>query len=270
MPRTDSKPPLIEQRVQNRVLWLTLNAPERRNPLSLEMISELHRALKAAVTAPEPRVIVIAAKGPVFSAGHDLTEMSSDRPDMAKGQEEKQREILVACREMMIEIVESPLPVIACVQGMATAGGCQLASSCDLVLASEAATFCTPGVNIGGFCTTPLVAIGRKMRRNHAMELALTGDTFSAQDAHRFGLVNRIFPPSEVENQTQRFAENIAAKSSQAIAKGKKAFYQQIDMPLGEAYGFATERMIETMNTEDSKEGIRAFFEKREPKWTGI
>lgn len=268
MANTDNNAPLVERDLKNRVLWLTLNRPERRNPLSLAMIRELHGAFKEAASNPEARVIVLASKGPVFSAGHDLGEMGGDKG--ANNREEKQREILIACREMMIEMVESPMAIIACIHGMATAGGCQLASSCDLVLASQEATFCTPGVNIGGFCTTPLVAIGRKMRRNHAMELALTGNTFSADDAYRFGLVNRIYPHKDLEKETQDFAEGIAAKSTQAIAKGKKAFYQQIDMPLHEAYEFATEKMIEATNTDDSREGIRAFFEKREPKWTDI
>ncbi len=238
------------------VRWLTLNREKSRNTLSLAMLAAIKAALDEAYQNPQIRVIVLAALGPVFSAGHDLKEMQTS-----------EREVLTRCAEMMMDIVGGDKPVIACVAGIATAGGCQLVSSCDLAVASEDAKFCTPGVNIGGFCTTPLVGIGRKIHRKHAMELALTGDMFSSADAWRFGLINRVVPAEDLRKETENLAQKIASKSSIAIQHGKKAFYQQIDMPIEQAYAYATERMIEGNATADSAEGVAAFFEKRQPIW---
>lgn len=260
--------PHVLKEMSGHVLWLTLNRPETRNPLSLAMIGALKAALDEANEAPDVRVIVLAARGPVFSAGHDLREMAMDRPPQPRG--DAQREILTRCAEMMLTIVHGARPVIACVEGTATAGGCQLVSTCDLAVASDTAKFCTPGVNIGGFCTTPLVGIGRKVQRKHAMELALTGDMFSAEDAFRFGLVNRVASAETIRDETEALAQKIASKSSVAIKLGKKAFYQQIDMPLEEAYAFALEKMIEVGSTSDAAEGTKAFFEKRAPQWKDI
>ena len=258
--------PYVLREMSGHVLWLTLNRPQTRNLLSLAMIAALKSALDEANEAPDVRVIVLAARGPVFSAGHDLHEMAMDRAPEPRGA--AQREILTRCADMMMTIVHGARPVIACVEGTATAGGCQLVSTCDLAVASDSARFCTPGVNIGGFCTTPLVGIGRKIRRNHAMELALTGDMFSAEDALRFGLVNKVVAAEKTRSETEALAQKIAAKSSIAIKLGKKAFYQQIDMPVEEAYAFALEKMIEVGSTDDAAEGTKAFFEKREPRWT--
>ncbi len=254
----ENQEPYLQVENSGRVQWLFLNRAKTRNTLSLEMIRTLKNALEAAYNDSAIGVVVIAAHGPVFSAGHDLHEMQS-----------QQREVLIHCADMMMSIVHGAKPVIACVAGIATAGGCQLVSSCDLAIASEEAQFCTPGVNNGGFCTTPLVGIGRKVQRKHAMELALTGDMFSAQDAWRFGLVNRVIAPDLLVIETEKLAQKIASKSNVAIELGKKAFYQQVDMPIEEAYVFATEKMIEAHNTEDSAEGIKAFFEKRKPHWSG-
>jgi len=257
-PTIENQEPYLEIKQSGRVQWLFLNRPKTRNTLSLAMICALKNALEEAYNDRTVGVVVIAAYGPVFSAGHDLHEMQS-----------RQREVLTHCAEMMMSIVHGAKPVIACVAGIATAGGCQLVSSCDLAMASEAAQFCTPGVNNGGFCTTPLVGIGRKIQRKHAMELALTGDMFSAQDAWRFGLVNRVAAPDLLLSETEKLAQKIASKSNVAIELGKKAFYQQVDMSIEEAYVFATEKMIEAHSTEDSAEGIQAFFEKRKPQWSG-
>ena len=267
-PPPESDAPYVLQEMSGQVLWLTLNRPETRNPLSLAMIAALKTALDEANEAPDVSVIVLAARGPVFSAGHDLHEMAMDSPSEVRGT--NQREILTRCAEMMMTIMHGARPVIACVEGTATAGGCQLVSTCDLAVASDTAKFCTPGVNIGGFCTTPLVGIGRKIQRKHAMELALTGDMFSADDAFRFGLVNKVVSPEKIRSETEALAQKIAAKSSTAIKLGKKAFYQQIDMPIEEAYAFALEKMIEVSGTADAAEGTRAFFEKRTPRWTDI
>lgn len=255
-PKESLQEPLILSELSDNVLWLTLNRPKSRNTLSLAMIDELHQQIINANTNEEVRVVVLSALGPVFSAGHDLNEMRSD-----------EREVLTRCSAMMMAIVASEKSVIACVSGIATAGGCQLVAACDLAIAANTAKFCTPGVNIGGFCTTPLVAIGRKIHRKHAMEMALTGDMFSADEAMRFGLVNRVYDEDEVRQEVRVLAKKIASKSAIAIAHGKKAFYQQMDMPLEEAYHFATEKMIESNRTEDSKEGTQAFLEKRKPHW---
>lgn len=253
----DNKEPYLQIKKLGRVQWLFLNRPKTRNTLSLAMIDAIKIALDESYNDKTVGVVVLAAHGPVFSAGHDLHEMQN-----------RQREVLTQCAEMMMSIVHGAKPIIACVSGIATAGGCQLVSSCDLAVASEEAQFCTPGVNIGGFCTTPLVGIGRKIQRKHAMEMALTGELFPALDAWRFGLINRVVAADRLLSETEILAQKIASKSNTAIKLGKSAFYQQIDMSIEEAYAFATERMIEAHNTEDSAEGIKAFFEKREPKWS--
>lgn len=258
--------PLLLKEVSGAVLWLTMNRPETRNPLSLAMIAALQEALDEANEDASVSVIVLAAKGPVFCTGHDLNEMAmhGTSPD----REDRQREILTKCTRMMMSILKADKPVIACVEGTATAAGCQLVSSCDLAIAGNTAQFCTPGVNLGGFCTTPLVGISRKMHRKHAMELALTGDMFSAEDAFRFGLVNRVVPAAEAHSETEALAQKIASKSSVGIKLGKSAFYEQVDLPIEEAYALAIEEMIKASTTEDAAEGSRAFFEKRTPRWT--
>ena len=188
--------------------------------------------------------------------------------DMSREQRDSViKQILQDCAQMMMSIVHSPKAFIASVQGTATAAGCQLVSACDLALAAEGVHFCTPGVNIGSFCTTPLVGIGRNLSRKHAMEMALTGDMFTADDAIRFGLINHAVPAEQLRDATVELAGKIASKSAQGIRSGKEAFYRQVDMPIEEAFRYANEAMLESMTTTDALEGTQAFFEKREPSW---
>ncbi len=257
----------VLSKVSGSVCWLTLNRPLQRNPLSSSMIAAIGEGIKNAVADPGVRVIVLAGAGPVFCAGHDLGEMTGPLPKDGPDREEHLRVILNSCSEMMLGIMHCPKAVIACVQGTATAAGCQLVSACDLAIASDEAKFCTPGVNIGSFCTTPLVGIGRNIHRKHAMELALTGDLFSAEDAVRIGLINRALPAGELRGAVEELAQRIASKSAQGIRSGKEAFYRQIDMPVEEAFDYAREEMIKVLTCPDSAEGIRAFFEKRKPEW---
>lgn len=253
----------------DRVYWLTLNRPEQRNPLSLEMIQALTAALKGAYADSAIRVVVITAEGPVFSAGHDLKEMMQGETESANDYRDRIDLILDQCAALMTGIVTAPKPVIASVQGTATAAGCQLVSTCDLAIAASDARFCTPGVNIGTFCTTPLVGIGRNLSRKHAMEMALTGDMFSAKDARKFGLINRHVAPEDLRSETQALAEKIASRSPQSIRDGKAAFYAQIEMPLEQAFVQANRVMREALiATEDGVEGRRAFIEKRSPRWS--
>jgi len=259
--------PFILSKMSGGVYWLTLNRPRQRNPLSSGMIAAIHQAINTAADDPQVRVIVLAGSGPVFSAGHDLGEMSGPVPDGCAGREAHLKEILDSCRDMMLAIMHCPKAVIACVQGTATAAGCQLVSACDLAIANDEVHFCTPGVNIGNFCTTPLVGIGRNIHRKHAMELALTGDMFPASDAVRMGLINRTAGAGELHAEVEQLAQKIASKSAQGISGGKQAFYRQIDMPVEDAFDYATREMIESLTCADSDEGIRAFFEKREPRW---
>lgn len=259
--------PYVLAERQGQVLWLTLNRPDRRNPLSSGMIAALHEAVSAASGDPEVRVVVLTAAGPVFSAGHDLREMGPRVGEADTERAARIRRLLDDCARMMLAIVHSPKAVIACVQGTATAAGCQLVSACDLALASDEVCFCTPGVNIGTFCTTPLVGIGRNVHRKHAMEMALTGDLVSAADAVRYGLVNRAVPADQLRAAAGELAARIAGKSAQAIRAGKETFYRQIDMPLEEAFSFATEAMLHGLLSNDAEEGSRAFLEKRSPRW---
>ena len=264
---TDNSPYVLED-VSGPVLWLTLNRPQQRNPLSSHMIGALKGAIEAANDDPKVRVIVITGSGPVFSAGHDLREMGPKVGESDAERELRVGQILLDCSKMMLGIVHSPKAILASVQATATAAGCQLVSACDMAIASEEAKFCTPGVNIGTFCTTPLVGIGRNIHRKHAMELALTGDLFSADDAVRFGLVNRAVPVDELRSDTEQLALKIASKSAQGIRAGKEAFYRQIDMPLEQAFEFANRAMLEAMLSGDAAEGTSAFLEKRTPQWS--
>jgi len=259
--------PYVLAELSGHVLWLTLNRPDQRNPLSSQMIAALAEAVSAAGDDSRVRVIVIASTGPVFSAGHDLREMGRRDGETKKERAARVRGILDDCARMMLTIVHSPKAVIACVEGVATAAGCQLVSACDLALASEQARFCTPGVNIGTFCTTPLVGIGRNIHRKHAMEMALTGEMMSAADAVRFGLVNRALPADALRAEVGALAAKIAGKSARAIRAGKETFYRQVDMPLEQAFSYATEAMVEGLLSSDAAEGTRAFLEKRSPQW---
>lgn len=265
-PTSITEPHLLEELSAN-VLWLTLNRPGQRNPLSSQMIAALGQAIAAANDNPQVRVIVIRSTGPVFSAGHDLREMSGQPGESVDERALRIGQILANCAQMMLGIVHSPKAIIASVQGTATAAGCQLVSACDLAVASQEVHFCTPGVNIGTFCTTPLVGIGRNMHRKHAMELALTGDMYNAADAQRFGLINRAVPADRLHAEVEELAAKIASKSAQGIRAGKEAFYRQIDMPIDDAFNYANRAMLQGLLSEDAGEGTRAFLEKRIPVW---
>ena len=245
---------------------LTLNRPQARNSLSEALIAALTDTLAAIATDKRVRVVIIAANGPAFSAGHDMKEMTARRGDPDRGRAYF-KQLMDACATMMQAIVHLPKPVIACVQGPASAAGCQLVASCDLAVASSAAKFATPGVNIGLFCSTPMVALSRNVSRKHAMEMLLTGDTISADDAQRIGLVNRVVPAGTECDAALALARQIASKSALTVKVGKEAFYRQLEMSLADAYRYAADVMVENMLARDAEEGIGAFIEKRTPSW---
>lgn len=242
---------------------LTLNRPASRNALSDSLIEDLRAALTEAAADSAVRAIVIAASGPVFCAGHDLREVRAKRGLPAF------RDLFSRCSEMMLAITRAPQPVIAAVQGTATAAGCQLAASCDLAVAAEDAKFATPGVHIGLFCSTPMVPLSRNVGRKQAMRMLLTGAPISAQEAMEVGLVNDVAPEGGVLERCMEYVRLVAAKSPVALSIGKKAFYRQLEMGLEEAYAYAGEVMAENMLKRDAEEGIDAFIEKRKPQWSG-
>ena len=257
---------LLSEVSSSGILRLTLNNPARRNALSEAMLAALGAAFDSASTNPDVRVIILSAAGPVFSAGHDLTEMSAGRQNADRGRAYFTK-ILNQCSSVMQKIVTCPKPVIAEIDGVATAAGCQLVASCDLALASETAQFCTPGVHIGLFCSTPMVALSRNLANKHAMEMLLTGDMVPASRAVEMGLVNKVVPSIELRAASMALAGKIAAKSSLTVATGKRAFYQQKEMDLAAAYNYASKIMVENMLARDAEEGISAFIEKRAPDW---
>lgn len=253
--------------IADGVLTLTLNRPDQRNSLTRELMAEITAAVCAAGEDPDVRVIVLQGAGPAFCAGHDLKELTDHRADPDGGRrfyEDTMRQ----CSDMMLGIVRCPKPVIARVHGIATAAGCQLVASCDLAIASDTAEFATPGVNLGLFCSTPMVALSRNLSRKHAMEMLLTGEAQSAMRAEQIGLINKSVPGEALDAEVRRFAETIAGKSDYAIAVGKEAFYEQAERRLGDAYDLASEVMVRNMLDEDAEEGIGAFLGKRQPKWS--
>jgi enoyl-CoA hydratase/carnithine racemase len=262
-----SQAELLVTRPEAGIALLTLNRPKARNALSLSLIHQLHVALRTLGSDASVAAIVLAAKGPVFSSGHDLKELTAHRDD-ADGGRAFFHATLTACAQMMQAVVACPKPVIAAVEGMATAAGCQLVASCDLAVASETATFATPGVNIGLFCSTPMVALSRNVSRKRAMEMLLLGEAMSAADAATYGLVNRAVQADAVIVEAVQMARTIAAKSKATVAVGKQAFYAQIEQPLAEAYAYASRVMLENMLSADAEEGICAFLEKRPATWT--
>ena len=253
------------------IMRLTLNTPRSRNALSEAMMTALSSALRVAAEDPAVRVIVMAANGPVFCAGHNLKEMTAARsaPENAadRGRSYFTR-ILTQCSALMASIPGHPKPVIAEVAGTATAAGCQLVASCDLAFAAEGARFATPGVHIGLFCSTPMVALSRNVARKHAMEMLLTGDPCPAPRAAEIGLINRAVPDDALTGEVMGVARRIAGKSTATVAFGKPAFYRQAQLPLDEAYEYAAAVMVENMLARDAEEGISAFIEKRAPRWT--
>ncbi|MGE0627119.1 MAG: enoyl-CoA hydratase [Hyphomicrobiaceae bacterium] len=254
--------------LERGVALVTLNRPATRNSLSLEMLGELAKAFDGLGCDSTIRAIVLAATGSAFCAGHDLREITAHRTDPDAG-EDFFRRTMAACCAVMQAIVACPKPVIAAVGGTATAAGCQLVATCDLAVAAESARFCTPGVNIGLFCSTPMVALSRNVPRKRAMEMLLTGETIDAATAAEWGLVNRIAPADRVMTEALEFARQISARSPLTIAVGKKAFYQQLERPLAEAYELTARVMVENLLAKDAEEGICAFLDKRPPAWTG-
>jgi enoyl-CoA hydratase/carnithine racemase len=258
--------PILLRETVGSVAVLTLNRPAARNSLSEALIASLHAALAGIADDATVRALVIAAQGPAFCAGHDLKELTARRSD-ADGGRAYFAEIMNACSAMMQAIVNLPKPVIASVQGVATAAGCQIVASCDLAIASEAASFATPGVDIGLFCSTPMVALSRNVPRKQAMEMLLTGEPVTAARAREIGLVNQVVPPGAERAAALALAEKVALKSAHTVKLGKAAFYRQAEMGLADAYRYAAEVMTENMMARDAEEGICAFIEKREPKW---
>jgi enoyl-CoA hydratase/carnithine racemase len=248
------------------VTVLTLADAASRNSLSEAMLAALDEALGAIEADRSVRCVVLAAEGPVFSSGHHLKEMQAHRNDLDGGRGYV-ADLMARCAGVMTGLTRLRVPVIAAVEGLATAAGCQLVASCDLVVAGEAARFCTPGVNLGLFCSTPGVAVGRAMAPKHALEMLLTGEVFDAQTAQRFGLVNRVATKGEALGAASALARHIAGRSGEAIGFGKRAFYDQLGRPLDEAYAAASRVMVENFLAEEAKEGIGAFLEKREPQW---
>jgi len=258
--------PVLLREDADGIAILTLNRPQQRNSLSEALIAALTAALADIATDKRVRVVVLAANGPAFCAGHDMKEMTARRADADRGRAYF-RQLMEACSTMMQAIVHLPQPVIACVHGPASAAGCQLVASCDLAIAAETAKFATPGVNIGLFCSTPMVALARNVARKHAMEMLLTGDLMDAQDARRIGLINRLVPAGTERAATLALARQIAAKSALTVKIGKEAFYRQLEMNLADAYRYAADVMVENMLARDAEEGIGAFIEKRTPTW---
>jgi enoyl-CoA hydratase/carnithine racemase len=248
------------------VAVLTLNHPQTRNSLSEEMLETLGDAFTAIAHDKGVRVVVLAANGPAFSAGHDLKELTRHRSDEDRGRAYF-KHMMNTCSAMMQQIVMLPQPVIAAVQAIATAAGCQLVASCDLAVASRDAKFATPGVNLGLFCSTPMVALSRNVSRKHAMEMLLSGDMIAAEHAARIGLVNVVVEPGSEREEALKLARKIASKSTLTVKIGKEAFYRQLEMPLAKAYKYTAEVMVENMLARDAEEGIDAFIEKRAPKW---
>lgn len=249
------------------VLRLTLNNPPA-NALSIALMEALLVELDRAGADREVRVVIIAAAGKLFSAGHDLKEMTAHRSDADRGRQFFETTMRL-CADLMLKITHLPKPVIAEVDGLATAAGCQLVASCDLAICTDTSTFCTPGVNIGLFCSTPMVAVSRAAHRKQAMEMLLTGETIDASTAKDFGLVNRIVPKQYLSQIVDKYASVIASKSPLTLKIGKEAFYRQIEMPLEAAYDYTANVMVENMLARDAEEGIGAFLGKRHPEWKG-
>ncbi len=260
-----SGPPLLREN-RGPVALLTLNRPATRNCLSEALIGALHGAIDAASANDAVRAIVITGAGSAFSSGHDLKELTSHRNDPDRGRAYFAK-IMSACSALMLAVVRSPKPVIAAVNGIATAAGCQLVASCDLAVASSEARFATPGVNIGLFCSTPMVALSRNISRKAAMEMLLLGDMVGAGEAKELGLVNRVVPADETVNAGVELGRKIAEKPKATLKIGKEAFHRQLELPLDEAYAYAARVMVENMLHEEAEEGIGAFLEKRPPHW---
>ncbi len=262
VPQTENGPILL-RRDEGGVTTLTLNRPGQFNSLSEELLTALQAELDAVAGDSSVRVVVIAGEGKAFCAGHDLKQMRANH-----GKEYMQA-LFRQCGRMMMTLTEMPQPVIARIHGIATAAGCQLVAMCDLAVASDNARFAVSGINVGLFCSTPSVALGRAMGRKEAMEMLLTGDFIDAAEAQRRGLVNRVVPMGQLDEEVGKLAASILAKSPIAVAMGKRMFYRQLEMGMEGAYQLASETMACNMMTEDAVNGIDAFMEKRKPEWKG-
>lgn len=262
-PQAPMSEPILLRSAEGGVVTLTLNRPAQFNSLSQAMLVELQSALDAIAGDKSARVVVIAASGKAFCAGHDLKEMRANRDPVFL------RALFDQCSTMMLTLTRIPQPVIARVHGIATAAGCQLVAMCDLAVASDAARFATSGINVGLFCATPGVGLSRNLNRKRAMEMLLTGDFIDAATARDHGLVNRVVPPAELDAAVSGLAESIAAKTPVALAAGKQMFYRQLEMGFADAYALAAETMACNMMADDAAEGIDAFISKRAPEWKG-
>jgi enoyl-CoA hydratase/carnithine racemase len=258
-----SEQPLVLREVRDGVCTLTLNRPQARNALSVAMMESLQSELDAIREDRDIRVVVVAANGPAFCAGHDLKEMR------ANPQREFYEALFEQCSRLMVSIIELPQPVIARIHGIATAAGCQLVATCDLAVAADTVRFATPGVNIGLFCSTPMVALSRAVSRKHAMEMLLTGDMIDANRAFEIGLINRVVEPEALEPTVDELAQKMVGKSPLTLAIGKEAFYRQAELGIDGAYEYCSEVMTRNMLARDAAEGIDAFLEKRKPEWRG-
>lgn len=260
--QTTAAEPLVHTKLEDGVLTLTLNRPQQYNALSWAMLEALREALSSAQD-PAVRVVVLAGAGKAFCAGHDLKEMR------ANCTLDFQRRLFALCSEVMLSLIRLPVPVIARVHGIATAAGCQLVGMCDLAVASSQARFAVSGINVGLFCSTPSVALSRNMGRKEAFEMLVTGEFIDAEEAYRRGLVNRVAAPESLDEEVERLAAAIKAKSPVAVRMGKELFYRQLEMGIEAAYQLAGEVMACNMMAEDAAEGIDAFIEKRPPQWRG-
>jgi enoyl-CoA hydratase/carnithine racemase len=252
----------IQFHVEGGIGFITLNRPEKRNALSINLMAEVIELCQAIKKNPEVRVLIIRANGPAFSSGHDLSEM-------LEGDTVSYRSIFDACTEMMEAIRNLPQPVIAQVQGVATAAGCQLVATCDLALAEQGARFATPGVRLGLFCHTPQVPLSRAVGRKRALEMLFTGRPISAEEAERYGLVNKVVPAERLAEETLNLAKQIAQASPLTLALGKQSFYNQVELEEARAYRYAKEMMSLNAMAEDAQEGISSFLQKRPPQWKG-
>ena len=257
---------LLQETTATGIRRLTLNDGARRNALSMTLMTELRTAIENAGADGAVRVIVIAANGPAFSAGHDLKEIRAAR-ESDDGGKQAFEGMMKLCSSLMQAIVNCPKPVIAEVAGVATAAGCQLVASCDLAIATDSSRFATPGVNIGLFCSTPMVALSRNVSNKHAMEMLLTGDMIDAQRAATIGLINKAVPSGELRNTVDELAKKIASKSAKVLAIGKRAFYAQGEKALADAYDFTSDVMVKNLMIAQAEEGIGAFLDKRKPDW---
>ncbi|WP_420561854.1 enoyl-CoA hydratase [Tepidicaulis sp.] len=258
--------PVLLREDKGAIATLTLNRPKARNSLSEELMQAVLGEVEKIGADPDLKVIILKANGPGFCAGHDLKELTAARTEGDKGRAYYTR-IMKLCSRMMQAIVQCPKPVIAQVHGIATAAGCQLVASCDLAIAAHEAKFATPGVNIGLFCSTPMVALSRNVTRKHAMEMLLLGEMIDAARAAEFGLINRAVSADTLEAEVEKMAATIAAKSRLTVEIGKTAFYEQLEKRLGDAYDYASDVMVHNMLAHDAEEGIGAFIEKRDPVW---